>query len=85
MDKKAKKIHDDLKEKLIVFYDDSGSIGRRYRRVDEIGVPFAITVDSTTLEDGTVTIRERDTMEQSRIKIEDIENTIKSSTQRKHL
>ncbi|MCD6370384.1 MAG: glycine--tRNA ligase [Thermoplasmata archaeon] len=54
------------------YYDDSGSIGRRYARADEIGVPFCITVDHTTLEDSTVTIRERDSMEQTRVKIEEL-------------
>ncbi len=55
-----------------VEYDESGSIGKRYRRQDEIGTPFCITVDFDTLEDGAVTIRHRDSMEQERIKIEEI-------------
>jgi len=54
-------------------YDDDGSIGRRYARADEIGIPFAITVDHQTLEDNTVTIRDRDTTEQIRIEISSIE------------
>ncbi|MCH5188835.1 MAG: glycine--tRNA ligase, partial [Oscillospiraceae bacterium] len=54
-------------------YDDAGSIGKRYRRQDEIGTPVCITVDFDTAEDGCVTVRDRDTMEQQRIKIEDIE------------
>jgi glycyl-tRNA synthetase len=49
------------------FYDDSGSIGKRYRRQDEAGTPFAITVDGQTLEDGTVTVRDRDTLGQERV------------------
>ncbi len=49
------------------FYDTGGAIGRRYRRQDEIGTPFGITVDSQSLEDGTVTLRDRDTMEQERL------------------
>ncbi len=53
-------------------YDDNGAIGKRYRRQDEIGTPYCITIDHQTLEDGTVTIRDRDTMEQKRIKIEEI-------------
>lgn len=53
-------------------YDTSGAIGRRYRRQDEIGTPFCVTVDFDTLEDNAVTVRERDTMEQERIKIEDL-------------
>lgn len=56
--------------KFSVFFDDSGSIGRRYRRVDEIGVAAAITVDHQTLEDGTVTVRDRDSMKQERIAID---------------
>ncbi|MEM0372721.1 MAG: glycine--tRNA ligase [archaeon] len=55
-----------------VFYDDSGSIGKRYARADEIGVPFGFTVDHQTLEDGTVTVRERDTTKQKRIKASEI-------------
>jgi glycyl-tRNA synthetase len=50
-----------------VFYDDGGSIGRRYRRQDEAGTPFAITVDGQTTQDGTVTVRHRDTLAQDRI------------------
>ncbi|NMA10272.1 MAG: glycine--tRNA ligase, partial [Methanomicrobiales archaeon] len=50
--------------------DDSGAIGRRYRRQDEVGTPFAVTVDYDTLEDNTVTVRDRDSMEQVRIPIE---------------
>lgn len=55
-----------------VFYDEDDSIGRRYRRVDEIGVPFAVTIDSQTLKDDTVTIRDRDTMKQTRVKIKEL-------------
>ena len=54
-------------------YDETGSIGKRYRRQDEIGTPFCITIDFDTLEDGTVTIRDRDSMEQERIKIDELE------------
>lgn len=63
----AQKLHDALRKKYKVFYDESGAIGRRYRRMDEAGTPFGITVDSQTLEDQTVTIRERDSMQQSRV------------------
>ncbi|MGB9938007.1 MAG: glycine--tRNA ligase [Methanobacterium sp.] len=70
------KIRDELREKgFIAEYDASGTIGRRYARSDEIGVPFAITVDHDTLEDDTVTIRNRDDTKQKRIPIKDI-NTI---------
>lgn len=70
---KSKKIFKILKEKRIYcFYDDSGSIGKRYARADEIGVPFAITVDYDSLKDNTVTIRERDTKKQIRLKVDEI-------------
>lgn len=63
----AVKITEDLRKKFKVFYDDSGAVGRRYRRQDECGTPFCITVDSETLYDDSVTIRERDSMKQERI------------------
>jgi glycyl-tRNA synthetase len=63
----AHKIEDDLRKTFKVFYDDKGAVGKRYRRQDEIGTPFCVTVDSQTIEDQTVTIRDRDTMEQERI------------------
>ena len=56
----------------MVDYDDAGSIGKRYRRQDEIGTPFCITYDFDSVEDGCVTVRDRDTMAQERIKIEDL-------------
>ena len=72
MDDLAKKITDDLRGEYRIFYDESGSIGRRYRRQDEAGTPFCITVDSETLENNTVTVRYRDSMEQKRIDISTI-------------
>jgi glycyl-tRNA synthetase len=70
---KADEIFEMLKKKRIYsFYDQAGSIGKRYARADEIGVPFCVTVDYQTIEDGTVTVRERDTKEQKRIKIEEL-------------
>ncbi len=68
----AKKIEDILRPHFKVFYDEGGAIGRRYRRQDEAGTPFGITVDSQTLQDETVTLRERDSMEQVRVKIDDL-------------
>ena len=59
-------------------YDEAGSIGKRYRREDEIGTPYCITVDFETENDGCVTVRDRDTMQQERIKIEDIKEYINS-------
>ncbi|MBI4548745.1 MAG: glycine--tRNA ligase [Ignavibacteriae bacterium] len=63
----AQKIEEELRPHLRVFYDDSGAVGRRYRRQDEIGTPYCITVDSQTLQDQTVTVRDRDTMVQERV------------------
>ena len=63
----AKKIETDLRSHFRVFYDDSGAVGRRYRRQDETGTPFCITVDSQTLQDQTVTVRDRDSMQQERV------------------
>jgi glycyl-tRNA synthetase len=67
MPEMAKRIHDDLRGRLTVFFDDGGSIGRRYRRQDEAGTPFAITVDGQSVQDGTVTVRHRDTLVQDRV------------------
>ena len=55
-------------------FDDNGNIGKRYRRQDEIGTPFCVTIDFDTLENGDVTVRDRDTMKQERIKIEDLQS-----------
>jgi glycyl-tRNA synthetase len=63
----AHAIENDLREHFNVFYDEKGAVGRRYRRMDEAGTPYCITVDGQTLEDGTVTVRDRDSMEQVRI------------------
>ncbi len=63
----ARALYDDLKGDYRIFYDDSGSIGRRYRRQDEAGTPFCVTVDFDTMDDDSVTIRDRDTMQQERI------------------
>lgn len=63
----ARKVFGELQGRFKVFYDASGAVGRRYRRQDEAGTPFCITVDSQTLQDETVTIRDRDTMEQDRV------------------
>jgi len=63
----AMRIAADLRREMPVFYDDGGSIGRRYRRQDEAGTPFGVTVDGQTLEDQTVTVRDRDTLQQTRV------------------
>jgi glycyl-tRNA synthetase len=68
----AHAIETDLRQHFNTFYDEKGAVGRRYRRMDEIGTPFCITVDGDTLADGTVTVRERDSMEQVRIPKENV-------------
>jgi len=79
LDEKALEIFEMLKGKgLLLLYDTSGTIGRRYARADEIGIPIAITVDFRTLEDSTVTVRDRDTMKQVRVKIEELARRFKS-------
>ena len=70
------KIVDDLQQSFKVFYDESGAVGRRYRRQDETGTPFCITVDYDTLTDSTVTVRDRDTMQQERINKDNIRSYI---------
>ncbi len=70
----AKNVHNELKKKFKVFYDESGAVGRRYARMDEAGCPFCITVDGQTLEDETMTVRDRDTMEQKRMKVDEIKD-----------
>lgn len=70
--KKAKAIHDDLKLNFMTAWDDRGNIGKRYLAQDEIGTPFCVTVDFDTLEDDAVTVRDRDTTKQERIKIADL-------------
>jgi len=67
MVEKARGLHEELRKEHMVEYDDSGQIGRRYRRQDEIGTPFAFTVDDQTLEDDTVTVRDRDSLAQERL------------------
>jgi glycyl-tRNA synthetase len=67
MDEIALNLTNDLRTKFKVFYDDKGAVGRRYRRMDEVGTPFCLTVDSQTLVDQTVTVRHRDSMEQERL------------------
>ena len=73
----ARKIVEDLKWDFNVVYDEKDAIGRRYRRQDAVGTPFCITVDHDTLEDDTVTIRYRDTMDQKRVKIDGLSAIIK--------
>ncbi len=75
---KAREIARELREAGVSsFYDEKGAIGRRYRRQDEVGTPWCVTVDGTTLEDGTVTIRDRDSMEQERIPAAEVVSVVK--------
>jgi len=67
MPEMARRVADDLRRSFAVFYDDGGAIGRRYRRQDEVGTPFGITIDGQSTQDGTVTVRDRDTLQQVRI------------------
>ena len=73
---KANEVYDKLSKKFMCDYDEAGSIGKRYRREDEIGTPYCVTIDFDTLEDESVTIRDRDTMEQVRVKIDELETWI---------
>ena len=74
----AEKLADELRKSFPVFYDESGAIGRRYRRQDEVGTPFCITVDGDTIKDGTVTIRDRDTLQQERVAAERVAEIIRA-------
>jgi glycyl-tRNA synthetase len=69
MPEKARAIYEELRSRLPAEYDEGGSIGKRYRRQDEIGTPWGVTIDGETMEDDTVTLRDRDTLEQVRVPI----------------
>jgi len=79
LSEKARTIYSELKLDFDTSYDESGSIGRRYRRLEEIGTPFAITIDQMSMQDDTVTIRFRDTMLQERVKTSDLRHFIQNS------
>jgi glycyl-tRNA synthetase len=72
----ADKMYRDLQKSFNVQYDESGAVGRRYRRQDEIGTPFCMTIDGESLQDNTVTIRERDTMQQIRVSTDKVKEYI---------
>ena len=72
----ARRIKNDLPPYLRAVYDDTAGIGKLYRRQDEMGTPFCLTVDFQSLQDGTVTVRDRDTMQQERVKIKDLVQVI---------
>ena len=73
LNEQAGEVYQKLSSKFMVDYDDAGSIGKRYRRQDEIGTPYCVTFDFDSIEDGCVTVRDRDTMEQVRIPIDELE------------
>jgi glycyl-tRNA synthetase len=73
---KSREIFSSLRKHWACFYDQTGAIGRRYRRQDEVGTPFCITVDFQSMTDNTVTLRERDSMQQVRISIADLEGEL---------
>jgi glycyl-tRNA synthetase len=77
----ARRIYEDLSKYFMVDYDESGSIGKRYRRQDEIGTPFCITYDFDSEQDGMVTVRDRDTMEQVRIPISELKSFLEEKIQ----
>ncbi|MGN1137980.1 MAG: His/Gly/Thr/Pro-type tRNA ligase C-terminal domain-containing protein, partial [Ruminococcus sp.] len=76
LNEQAEKVFEELSKDFMVDYDDAGSIGKRYRRQDEIGTPVCITYDFDSVEDGCVTVRNRDTMEQERIAIDKLKDYI---------
>jgi glycyl-tRNA synthetase len=78
----ARGLYDELRKRHIVEYDDSGQIGRRYRRQDEIGTPYAFTIDDQTLEDETVTVRDRDSLAQDRVPISGVRDWLDDALER---
>ncbi len=74
----AREVYEDLRERMQSEYDEGGSIGKRYRRQDEIGTPWGVTIDHQSIEDGTVTLRDRDSLAQDRIKIEELASELES-------
>ena len=80
--KKAKEVYQMLKPHFVCQYDELGSIGRRYRRIDETGVPLALTIDFESLKQEDLTVRDRDTMTQERVKIEDLISVLKEKLEK---
>jgi glycyl-tRNA synthetase len=76
---KAREIYLELRKHVSAEYDEGGAIGRRYRRQDEIGTPLAVTVDHQTLEDDTVTLRDRDSLTQERVTVADLVGRVTES------
>jgi len=82
MPEMAHRIANDLRPHFPVDYDETGSIGKRYRRQDEVGTPFCITVDGDSVKDGTVTVRDRDTLKQDRIAADALVSYLRERLQR---
>ena len=79
---RARALFEELRRRHIVEYDDGGQIGRRYRRQDEIGTPFAFTIDDQTLEDETVTVRDRDSLAQQRLPLSGVKDWLEDALER---
>jgi glycyl-tRNA synthetase len=79
---KGRSLYEGLRRRYSVEYDDNGAIGRRYRRQDEIGTPWAFTVDEQTLEDDTVTVRDRDSLAQERLPIGEVRTWLEDALER---
>jgi glycyl-tRNA synthetase len=79
---RARTLFEDLRRRFAVEHDDSGQIGRRYRRQDEIGAPWAFTIDDQTLEDETVTVRDRDSLEQERVPLSGVSSWLADALER---
>ena len=77
---KAEEIYDMLSKDFMITYDETGNIGKRYRREDVAGTPFCITIDDETINNGTVTVRDRDTMKQDIIKVEELKDYLNEKT-----
>lgn len=77
LSKAARQVYDGLKDEFMTWYDETQAIGKRYRRQDEVGTPYCVTVDFDSLEDKAVTVRDRDTMKQERIKMEELKDYLK--------
>jgi glycyl-tRNA synthetase len=73
---KAREIYETLRKRMTAEYDDGGNIGKRYRRQDEIGTPFGVTIDHQTLEDDTVTLRDRDSLSQERVAVAELADVL---------
>ncbi len=77
---KARKVYEPIRDDFEAVYDEGGSIGRRYARSDEAGIPFCVTVDQETLKEGTVTVRERDSKGQVKVKVSELHAWLASHT-----